>query len=99
MLFRSLLELYKKDHQKFIEYNIHDCVLVDRLDEKLKFLEQTMAISYDAKVNYPDVMTTVRPWDIIIHNYLLEQGIVIPAMQRNKADGSLIGGFVKEPKL
>ncbi len=95
----NLLELYKRDHQKFIEYNIHDCVLVDRLDEKLKFLEQTMAISYDAKVNYPDVMTTVRPWDIIIHNYLLEQGIVIPPMRRTSADGSLIGGFVKEPKL
>lgn len=95
----NLLELYKNNYQKFIEYNIHDTVLVDRLDDKLKFLEQTMALAYDAKVNYPDVMTTVRPWDIIIHNYLLEQGIVIPPMRRTSAEGSLIGGFVKEPKL
>jgi len=95
----NLLELYKNNHQKFIEYNIHDCVLVDKLDDKLKFLEQTMALSYDAKVNYPDVMTTVRPWDVIIHNYLLEKGIVIPAMRNQKMDGALIGGHVKEPKI
>ena len=95
----NLLELYKNNHQKFIEYNIHDCVLVDRLDDKLKFLEQSMAIAYDAKVNYPDVMTTVRPWDIIIHNYLLDQGIVIPPMKKQQMDGALIGGHVKEPKI
>jgi DNA polymerase elongation subunit (family B) len=95
----NLLELYKNNHQKFIEYNIHDCVLVDRLDDKMKFLEQVMAMAYDAKVNYNDVMTTVRPWDIIIHNYLLEQNIVIPFMTKQRMTDSLVGGFVKEPKI
>jgi DNA polymerase elongation subunit (family B) len=95
----NLLELYKNNFQKFIEYNIHDTVLVDRLEDKLKFLEQTMALSYDAKVNYPDVMTTVRPWDVIIHNYLLEKNIVIPPLKRQLMEGSLIGGHVKDPKI
>ena len=95
----SLLELYKNDFQKFIEYNIHDCVLVDRLDDKLKFLEQVMALAYDAKVNYNDTMATVRPWDVIIHNYLLEQGIVIPQFKRQPEMDALVGGYVKEPKL
>ena len=35
----SLLELYKRNFQKFIEYNIHDVVLVDKLEDKLKFIE------------------------------------------------------------
>ena len=95
----SLLELYKNDFQKFIEYNIYDCVLVDKLDDKLKFLEQVMAIAYDAKVNYNDTMTTVRPWDIIIHNYLLEQNIVIPQFKKQPDFDSLIGGYVKEPNI
>jgi len=95
----NLLELYKKNYQKFIEYNIHDCVLVDRLDDKLKFIEQVMALAYDAHVNYNDTMTTVRPWDIIIHNYLLEQGVVIPQMKKQQMDEPLVGGYVKEPKL
>jgi len=92
----NLLELYKNDHQKFIEYNIHDCVLVDRLDDKMKFIEQVMAIAYDAKVNYEDTMTTVKPWDIIIHNYLLERGIVVPQYTASKEEFELVGGFVKE---
>ena len=95
----SLLELYKNNYQKFIEYNIHDCVLVDRLDDKLKFLEQVMALAYDAKVNYADTMTTVRSWDVIIHNYLLEQNIVIPQFRKQSMDEALVGGHVKEPKI
>jgi len=95
----SLLELYKNNFQKFIEYNIHDCVLVDRLDDKLKFLEQVMALAYDAKVNYNDTMTTVRPWDVIIHNYLLDQGIVIPQFKKQPDNQALVGGYVKEPKI
>ncbi len=95
----SLLELYRTDFQKFIEYNIQDCILVDRLDDKLKFIEQVMALAYDAKVNYVDTMTTVLPWDIIIHNYLLDQGIVIPQFKKQSFDEDLVGGFVKEPKI
>jgi DNA polymerase elongation subunit (family B) len=95
----NLLELYKNNYQKFIEYNIHDCVLVERLDDKLKFLEQVMALAYDAKVNYGDTMTTVLPWDIIIHNYLLEQNIVIPQFKRQIMSEPLVGGYVKEPKI
>jgi len=92
----NLLDLYKNNYQKFIEYNIHDCVLVDRLDDKMKFLDQVMALAYDAKVNYNDTMTTVRSWDIIIHNYLLEQDIVIPQFKESKEDFELVGGHVKE---
>lgn len=95
----SLLELYKKNYQKFIEYNIRDCILVERLDDKLKFIEQVMALAYDAKVNYLDTMATVRPWDVIIHNYLLDQGIVIPQFKKQDNFDYLIGGYVKEPQI
>jgi DNA polymerase elongation subunit (family B) len=95
----SLLELYKNNYQKFIEYNIQDVLLVEKLDDKLKFIEQVMAFAYDAKVNYDDTMTTVRPWDVIIHNYLLEQGIVIPPFKKQPDNDALVGGFVKEPKI
>lgn len=94
----SLLELYKNNYQKFIEYNIKDAILVQRLDDKLKFLEQVMAFAYDAKVNYNDTLTTVRPWDVIIHNYLLDRRTVIPQMKSNKFDKPLVGGYVKIPK-
>ena len=95
----SLTDLYERNHQLFIEYNIKDCILVDRLDEKMKFIEQVMAMSYDAKINFNDSMTTVRMWDTIIHNYLMDQGIVIPQFVKKSNSDSLVGGYVKDPKI
>jgi len=95
----SLFDLYEKNYELFVDYNIHDVVLVDKLDDKLKLIEQVMAFAYDAKVNYGDTMTTVRPWDVIIHNYLLKQKIVIPQSKRQHMPGDLVGGYVKEPKI
>ena len=95
----NLLELYKNNYQKFIEYNIKDVLLVEKLDDKMKFIELVLAFAYDAKVNYGDTMTTVRPWDIIIHNYLLERNIVIPQFKKQPDNEALVGGHVKEPKL
>ena len=95
----SLLELYKQDYEKFIDYNLHDVVLVDRLEDKLGLIKQVFAIAYDAKVNYMDTMTTVRPWDIIIHNYLMSKMTVIPLAEKKSLDSPLVGGYVKDPKI
>lgn len=95
----SLFDLYKKDYQKFIEYNIRDVDLVDRLEDKLKFIEQVFAIAYDGKVNYQDAFTSVRMWDIIIHNYLLNQRIVIPQLKVGEKDRQIIGAYVKDPQV
>jgi Kyanoviridae DNA polymerase len=95
----SLIELYKQNPQLFMEYNIHDCVLVDRLEEKLRFIEQVMAMAYSGKSNYNDVMTTVKPWDIIIHNYLLDRKIVIPQNKEHNEFFDLVGGHVKDPRI
>jgi DNA polymerase elongation subunit (family B) len=95
----SLDALYKQNYQKFIDYNIHDVTLIDKLEEKLKFIEQVMALAYGAKVNYNDTLTTVKPWDIIAHNYLLDRAIVITQFKKGKSFDSLAGGYVKEPKI
>lgn len=95
----SLDGLYVNNPQKFYDYNVHDVTLIDMLEEKLGFIELVIAFAYDAKVNYGDTMTTVRPWDIIIHNYLLDRSIVIHQFKKTQNYESLIGGYVKEPKI
>jgi DNA polymerase elongation subunit (family B) len=95
----SLIDLYRKDFQKFIEYNIHDVNLVYRLDEKLKLIEQVYALAYDGKVNYNDTFSSVHMWDIIIHNYLLKKKIVVPPMKEQKKDRQIAGAYVKDPQV
>ena len=95
----SLNELYEKNPQKFFDYNVHDVTLIDRLEEKLGFIQMVIAFAYDAKVNYNDTMRTVGPWDVIIHNHLMDRAVVIPQKKRNPALTGLVGGYVKEPKI
>lgn len=96
--FESLDEFYKKDFQNFINYNIRDVDLVYRIDQKMKLLEQVYAIAYDGKVNLIDSLTTVGMWDIIIHNYLINQNIVIPLKQKREKVRQIEGAYVKDPQ-
>lgn len=93
----TLTELYENDFEKFMDYNIRDVMLVEWLDDKLKLIDQVFTLAYDAKVNYADTMATVRPWDVIIHNYLLDKNIVIPQFKASKIAPVFAGGYVKEP--
>lgn len=97
--YEGLADLYERNHQKFIDYNIHDVVLVDKLEDKLKFIEQVLAIAYDGHVNFIDAFTSVRMWDVIIHNYLIDQGIVIPSQSVQKKDEPIVGAYVKDPQI
>lgn len=97
--YETLHDFYVNDFTNFINYNIRDVDLVYRLDEKLKFIEQVFALAYDGKVNYIDTLTTVTMWDVIIHNYLLARGIVVPRAGRNNKDRQIEGAFVKDPQI
>lgn len=95
--YESLTEFYKKDFQKFIEYNIRDVELVQKLENKLKLIELVVALSYSAGVNFQDVFSQVRTWDVIIYNYLSKDNIVIPPKKRGRKDEQYAGAYVKEP--
>lgn len=95
----DLQDLYERNYQKYIEYNVFDVVLVEQLEDKMKLIELVYAMAYDAKINYEDTLGSVKQWDIIIHNYLLDQGLVIPQFKRGKDNKALVGGYVKQPKI
>ena len=96
--FDTFKDFYTKGWQKFIEYNIIDVELVDRLEDKMKLIELALTMAYDAKVNYNDVFYQVRMWDTIIYNYLKKRDIVIPPKNRSQKNEKYAGAYVKEPK-
>ncbi len=90
-------EFYSKDWQKFVEYNIKDVQLVDKLEDKMRLIELAITMAYDAKSNFNDVFYQVRMWDAIIYNYLLTKNVVIPFKKDSKKDQRYEGAYVKEP--
>tara|TARA_Y100000389_G_scaffold109138_1_gene106213 strand:+ start:818 stop:3310 length:2493 start_codon:yes stop_codon:yes gene_type:complete len=95
--YNTFKDWYTKDYQSFIEYNIQDVEIVDKLEDKMKLIELCLTMAYDAKVNYTDVLGTVRYWDVLIYNYLKEKNIVIPQKKDHKKAEQFEGAYVKDP--
>lgn len=89
-------EFYTKDFQRFSDYNVHDVYLVDKLEDRLKLITLAFTLAYKAKVNFEDVYSPVRTWDILIYNYLRDKNVAIPFKRESKAV-PFEGGYVKDP--
>ena len=92
----NLHTLYKEDFQKFIDYNIKDVELVDRLEEKMGLITLAIVMAYRGGVNYSDTFGTTNIWDSIIYRILHSQNTVVPPkIMRQKQQYP--GGLVKAP--
>ena len=94
----SLFGLYKSNHQKFIDYNIKDVQLVDKIDKQTGLMDLALVIAYKGGVNYADTFGTTGIWDSIIYRYLSARNIAVPPSVAKRKD-SYPGGYVKEPRV
>ena len=95
----NLHQLYETDYEKFIDYNIKDVELVNHIEDKMKLIDMATALAYDAKVNYKDVFSQVRMWDVLIHNYLLDQNTIVPQKKEVDKKAQFEGAYVKPPHV
>jgi len=94
----SLHTLYKEDYQKFIDYNIKDVELVDRLEAKLDLITLAMTMAYRGGVNYSETFGTTSIWDAIIYRILNKMHIAVPPRE-DKLKHPYPGAYVKDPQV
>ena len=97
--FDTFREWYTKDYQSFIDYNIKDVELVDALEDHLAMITLMLTMAYEAKINYNDVYSQVRMWDVITFNFLKNKNIVIPQRRKHEKRAKYVGAYVKEPQV
>jgi DNA polymerase elongation subunit (family B) len=95
--FSTFKDFYTYGWNKFVDYNIIDCIRVFDLEQKMKLIELCLTMSYLAKINYEDVFSQIRMWDAIIYNHLKSKNIVIPKKPSNTKSEQFEGAFVLEP--
>mgnify|MGYP001365638142 CR=1 FL=1 len=78
----SLKNLYKDDYQRYIDYNMKDVQLVDRLEEKLGLITLAITMAYKGGVNYQETFGVTAIWESIIYRRLNENNIVTPLSQK-----------------
>lgn len=95
----SLARLQEGNPEKYVSYNIIDVIRVEQIDEKVKYMDIAFEIAYETLTNYTDSMTTIRVWDTMIHNYLMDRNMVVPHSSENRKDRTIAGGHVKDPHI
>lgn len=95
----SLMRLYEEDYDTFVDYNQVDVHLVEKIDSKLAFIQTVVTIALLTHSQYHEALASVKPWDNLIYNMLLADGIQIPPDPTfsNLEEGGIAGAFVKEP--
>ena len=95
----NLHQLYRLNFQKFIEYNIKDVLLIEKMEDKLKLIELGLTLAYDTKCNYEDIFAQTRMWDSMTYSYLYNQGIIVPPREVQDKDSAFEGAYVKDPQV
>ena len=96
----TLDELYNDDFKKFLEYNIQDTRLLDRLDKKLQFIDLANSIAHSSCVLIQTTMGAVAVTD---QNVLMEahnRNMVCPDKKHNRDETATraAGGWVANPR-
>ena len=99
----NLNTLFKNDLNAFIEYNLRDVEIIEKLEEKLKFIELTVMISHICNIPYESIYYNTVMNEGAILKYLKREGIISPnkptthnPILKNTKE-SYAGGYLLEP--
>ena len=96
----TLDQLYNNDFRKFIEYNIQDTALLDKLDKKLRFIDLSNTVAHENTVMLQTTMGAVAVTEQGIVNEAHNRGLQVP--NRRKRDDTentqAAGAYVAFPK-
>ena len=99
----NLNTLFKNDINRFIDYNLRDVEIIEKLEEKLKFIELTIMISHICNIPYESVYYNTVMNEGAILKHLKREGIISPnkPTTHNPAlkavNISYAGGYLLEP--
>lgn len=101
----NLNQLFKNDKEAFIEYNFRDVEILDKLEDKLKFVDLTIMLSHICNIPYDQIYYNTMMNEGAILKFLKLKGIVSPNKPTThnphlkEIKESYAGGFIKQPNV
>lgn len=94
----TLDQLYNEDFKKFLEYNIQDTMLLERMDQKLRYIDLANTIAHGANVLMPATMGAVAVTEQSIIAEAHKRGLMVQDKKHvDKGDTRAAGGWVQQP--
>jgi DNA polymerase elongation subunit (family B) len=96
----TLDSLYNNDFRKFIEYNRQDVALLNKLDDKLKFIDLSNDLAHANTVLLQTTMGAVAVTEQAIINEAHRRGLIVPNRPRRDENENTqaAGAYVAYPK-
>ncbi len=97
----TLDQLYNNDFRKFVEYNRQDTALLNKLDNKLKFLDLANTLAHECTVLLQTTMGAVAVTEQAIINESHRRGFQVPnriKRDENAESEGAAGAYVAYPK-
>ena len=95
----TLDQLYNNDFRTFIEYNRQDVALLDKLDQKLKFIDLSNELAHANTVLLQTTMGAVAVTEQAIINEAHGRGLQVPnRIKREPGSEPAAGAYVAFPK-
>jgi DNA polymerase elongation subunit (family B) len=96
----TLDQLYNNDFKKFIQYNIQDTALLNKLDKKLRFIDLSNTIAHENTVLIQTTMGAVAVTEQGIINEAHNRGLQVPnrTNRDNEENIQAAGAYVAFPK-
>jgi len=96
----NLTALYEQNPQLYLDYNLKDTHLIERMEEESALLSLVLTVAYGGGVNYTEAFGTVGIWETTLYRKLKEKNI-IPSLKGSPGDrgNALVGGYVKDPRV
>ena len=92
-----IADLCAEDWQTFVEYNIHDVFLLQRLDEELRYMELIRMLAYVGLTTFEAAMGAVAVINGAATIRARDRGQKIATFVRHEDSGKNPGAFVGEP--
>jgi DNA polymerase elongation subunit (family B) len=96
----SLADLYKKDFNHFIKYNIRDTEILKGFEKKLGYISLANVMCHSSTSQFKDVFGTLKLSDFAVVNYChYELDVKVPDWDGDKPDGKIQGAYVLLPQI
>ena len=74
----KLYELYNKDHDTYIDYNLMDVQLIYELEMKCKNFNKILKITNMCRCLPSDYTSPIKTWDSRLYWYLIRNDVLVP---------------------
>jgi len=93
---KELDEMYRKDPQKYADYNLKDAQLVLDILDKSNVLKFTIKRSFLTGLHLDRVSASIAALDSLYIRKAKQRGLVVPSILHIEKERGILGGYVRE---